>query len=134
MPHRHRARILTSTALAFTVTGTLVAACKGGGKDNAVGRPYANEGDTGAAAPATQQTLSPNPSMGDSTVGMSRGTGVGNAAGDTAGAFGKAAGAHGAIPGKPTSGPPGSGMPNTANGAPQSPVPARPKTTRAPQP
>ena len=93
----------------------------------AMNKPYANNADSGAAAPAAQQTLSPNPSMGDSTVGMSRGTGVANAAGDTAGAFGKAAGAHGAIPGQPTSGPPGAGMKN-ATGAPQSPVPARPHT------
>lgn len=100
----------------------LAAACGGDMKTP----KYANDADTGAAAPATQQTLSPNPGMGDSTVGMSRGTGVGNAAGDTAGAFGKAAGASGAIPGQPTSGPPGAGMQN-ATGAPQSDRPARAK-------
>ena len=100
----------------------LAAACGGDMKTP----KYANDADTGAAAPATQQTLSPNPGMGDSTVGMSRGTGVGNAAGDTAGAFGKAAGASGAIPGQPTSGPPGAGMQN-ATGAPQSDRPANAK-------
>ena len=109
-------------AAAAAAALALAAACGGGSKPG-----YANDADTGAAAPATQQTLSPNPSMGDSTVGMSRGTGVGNAAGDTAGAFGKAAGSHGAVPGKPTSGPPGSGMANTAKGAPQSDQPTTPK-------
>ena len=105
-------------------TAAALAACGGGGpKPN-----YANDADSGAAAPATQQTLSPNPSMGDSTTGMSRGTGVGNMAGDTAGAFGKAAGSHGAVPGQPTSGPPGSGMQN-ATGAPQSSTPATAKPT-----
>lgn len=101
----------------------LLAACGGSTKPN-----YANDADSGAAAPATQQSLSPNPSMGDSTAGMSRGTGVGNMAGDTAGAFGKAAGAHGAVPGQPTSGPPGSGMQN-AKGAPRSNTPATAKPT-----
>jgi hypothetical protein len=53
---------------------------------------YAKDGDTGAAAPATQQTLSPNPSMGDSTMGTARGTGAPGVAGDTLGALGKSAG------------------------------------------
>ena len=124
MPHLLRARLAAAAPLVVAL-----AACGGEMKTP----KYANDGDTGAAAPATQQTLSPNPSMGDSTSGMSRGTGVGNAAGDTAGAFGKAAGQQGAIPGQPTSGPPGSGMQN-ATGAPQSsrpttpkPIPARPQ-------
>jgi len=57
----HRAALVLSCAAA-----TGAAAC--GSKD---GDPkYANEGDTGAAAPATQQTLSPNPAMGDSTQGL----------------------------------------------------------------
>ena len=110
--------IHAAAALALVLAG----ACGGDMKTP----KYANDADTGAAAPATQQTLSPNPGMGDSTVGMSRGTGVGNAAGDTAGAFGKAAGASGAIPGQPTSGPPGAGMQN-ATGAPQSDRPATAK-------
>ena len=88
---------------------------------------YANDGDTGAAAPATQQTLSPNPAMGDSTAGMSRGTGVGNMAGDTAGAFGRAAGTRQPAPGVPASGPPGAGMENKGTGAPQSDQPTTPK-------
>jgi hypothetical protein len=57
----------------------LLAACGGGG-----GRPeYANEGDTGAAAPATQQTLSPNPAMGDSSTGLQGRTGQPGMAGDS---------------------------------------------------
>ena len=112
-------------AAAALVAAALLTACVGGNKKEPPS--YANDADTGAPAPATQQTLSPNPSMGDSTVGMSRGTGVGNAAGDTTGAFQKAAGQHGAVPGQPTSGPPGSGMANTAKGAPQSDQPATPK-------
>jgi hypothetical protein len=102
MSYLRSARLVAGTAIAAAL-----AACGGEMKTP----KYANDGDTGAAAPATQQTLSPNPSMGDSTTGMSRGTGVGNAAGDTTGAFGKAAGQHGAIPGQPTSGPsPDSGL------------------------
>lgn len=124
MPHMLPARRVAGATLV-----ALLAACGGGDMKTP---KYANDADSGAAAPATQQTLSPNPGMGDSTVGMSRGTGVGNMAGDTTGAFGKAAGQHGAVPGQPTSGPAGSGMQN-ATGAPQSkgpttakPVPATP--------
>ncbi len=126
----------TATALgAVALGGAALAACGGdvNTQKGAMKTPYANQGDSGAASPAQQQTLSPNPSMGDSTVGVSRGTGVANAAGDTAGAFGKAAGEHGAVPGKPTSGPSGSGVQN-ATGAPQSATPARPHagTPKAP--
>jgi hypothetical protein len=100
--------ILAATAALLTsASGTLVA-CGGGG--NGGRTEYAKDGDTGAAAPATQQTLSPNPAMGDSTSGMSTRTGRPGAAGDTVGAFGKAAGQQGAVPGRPTAGPPGSGM------------------------
>ena len=123
MPYTHPTRVLAGAAVAA------LAACGGEMKTP----KYANDGDTGAAAPATQQTLSPNPSMGDSTTGMSRGTGEGNAAGDTAGAFGKAAGQHGATPGQPTSGPADSGL-KAQRGAPQTdqpttpkPIPARPQ-------
>lgn len=122
MPHRPTARAAAGALALALAAGLAPAACGGEMKTP----KYANDGDTGAPAPATQQTLSPNPSMGDSTVGMSRGTGVGNAAGDTAGAFGKAAGQHGAVPGQPTSGPAGSGMQN-ATGAPQSSQPATAK-------
>lgn len=117
MPSSRRPAAALAAALAL-------AACSG----KATTPKYANDADSGAASPATQQSLSPNPSMGDSTVGMSRGTGVANMAGDTAGAFGKAAGAHGAVPGQPTSGPPGSGMQN-ATGAPRSSTPATAKPT-----
>ena len=108
-------------AVGLTACGGDVNTQKGGMKT-----PYANNTDSGAAAPATQQSLSPNPSMGDSTTGVSRGTGVANAAGDTAGAHGKAAGSHGLVPGHPTSGPAGSGVQN-ATGAPNSSTPATPK-------
>src|SRR4028119_1744640 len=97
MPPAARARLTAGPAALAAL-----AACGGDMKTP----KYANDGDTGAAAPATQQTLSPNPAMGDSTVGMSRGTGVGNAAGDTAGAFGKAAGTRPARPRAPAPGPP----------------------------
>jgi hypothetical protein len=121
MTRTHIAR--RSAALAASASLAAFAACGGGGNTP----KYANDADTGAAAPATQQTLSPNPSMGDSTVGMSRGTGVGNMAGDTAGAFGKAAGTRQPAPGVPASGPAGSGMENKGTGAPQADAPARPK-------
>lgn len=119
--------LMAAVALAGLTTAGLTAC--GGDLNTQKGgmkTPYANNGDSGAASPGAQQTLSPNPSMGDSTVGVSRGTGVGNAAGDTAGAFGKAAGSHGAIPGQPTSGPAGSGVQN-ATGAPRSSTPAHAK-------
>lgn len=112
----------------LTAAAALVALAACGGS-KAPG--YANDADTGAAAPATQQTLSPNPSMGDSTTGMSRGTGVGNMAGDTTGAFGKAAGTRQPAPGIPASGPEGSGMANRAKGAPQSSTPPSAKPTPA---
>ena len=72
----------------------------------------AKDGDTGAAAPATQQTLSPNPAMGDSTMGAARGTGAPAAAGDTLGALGKSAGS-------PTTGAPADTGPKGATGAPR---------------
>jgi hypothetical protein len=70
-----RATTITGAALA----ATLLAACGGGGKQP----EYANDADTGAAAPATQQTLSPNPAMGDSTQGLQERTGQPQAAGDS---------------------------------------------------
>ena len=101
-----RKSTLVAAATLLTTLSTLLA-CGGteGGRTD-----YAKDGDTGAAAPATQQTLSPNPAMGDSTSGMSTRTAEPSAAGDTAGALGKAAGQQGAVPGRPTSGPPGSGV------------------------
>ena len=100
-----RKSTLVAAATLLTTLSTLLA-CGGteGGRTD-----YAKDGDTGAAAPATQQTLSPNPAMGDSTSGMSTRTAEPQAAGDTAGAFGKAAGQHGAQPGHSTSGPSDSG-------------------------
>lgn len=120
---------------AGVLAGAGLAACGGdvNTQKGAMKTPYANNADSGAASPGQQQSLSPNPSMGDSTAGVSRGTGVANAAGDTAGAHGKAAGQHGSVPGKPTSGPSGSGVQN-ATGAPQSSTPAGPHagTPKAP--
>ena len=109
-PHR---RLALPAALLL-----LAAACGGGGAGEGGRTGYANDADSGAAAPATQQTLSPNPEMGKANPGVERGTGVGNMAGDTTGAYGKAAGAHGAVPGQPTPGPAGSGS-RSAGGAPR---------------
>jgi hypothetical protein len=75
-----------NTCWTLVAVAVALAAC-GGNKTE-----YAKDGDTGAAAPATQQTLSPNPSMGDSTMGAARGTGQPGVAGDTLGALGKSAG------------------------------------------
>lgn len=125
---RHSGRVLAAAVAFAGFGGAGLAACGGdvNTQKGAMKTPYANQGDSGAPAPATQQSLSPNPSMGDSTVGVSRGTGVANAAGDTTGAVGKAAGQHGAVPGKPTSGPAGSGVQNNT-GAPRSSTPASPQ-------
>lgn len=54
----------------WIVTASLCAALAACGGSKGPSPEYANDGDTGAAAPATQQTLSPNPSMGDSTQGL----------------------------------------------------------------
>ena len=93
-----RATFLTYPIVAASL---LVAAC-GGSK----APEYANDGDTGAAAPATQQTLSPNPTMGDSTMASARGTGAPAMAGDTMGATGKSAGVPDSTRGKPRTGAP----------------------------
>jgi hypothetical protein len=61
------------------LAAALLAACGGGAKQP----EYANDADTGAAAPATQQTLSPNPGMGDSTQGLQERAGHGMMAGDS---------------------------------------------------
>jgi predicted small lipoprotein YifL len=107
-------RLIAATgALATLATFATLAACGGAKQPD-----YAKDGATGAAAPATQQSLSPNPTMGDSTTGVSRGTGAAAAAGDTAGAYNKAAGAVGATPGQPTSGPNPAGH-KAATGAPR---------------
>lgn len=122
MPNTPRAAVAALTAVAAAAA---LAACAGTGNTP----KYANDADSGAPAPATQQVLSPNPSMGDSTTGMSRGTGKGGMAGDTAGSFGKAAGSRPAQPGIPASGPANSGMANQGTGAPQSSTPAQAKPT-----
>jgi hypothetical protein len=122
MPYRLTARLAAAAVLAAGL-----AACGSEMKTP----NSANEGDTGAASPGTQQSLSPNPAMGDSTTGMSRGTGVGNAAGDTAGAFGKAAGQHGAVPGRPTSGNSADSGLKAQRGAPQTDQPVTPKPVPA---
>ncbi len=64
MPNHTRA---ARRAAAVLTCLTALAAC-GGSRD--ADPSYAKDGDTGAAAPATQQTLSPNPAMGDSTQGL----------------------------------------------------------------
>lgn len=87
----------TRFSLLPLLAGVALVACGGGGDKPT----YAKDGDTGAAAPATQQTLSPQPNMGDSTAGVAHSTGVGNAAGDTLGAMGKAAGQPQMTPGTP---------------------------------
>jgi hypothetical protein len=55
--HRH---IRHGSTLALGAALALASACS-----KAPEPKYAKDGDTGAAAPATQQTLSPNPQMGD---------------------------------------------------------------------
>jgi predicted outer membrane protein len=86
-PSRSRTVPTTRRWTFMTAAATLaLAAC--GTKEG----EYAKDGDTGAAAPATQQTLSPSPSMGDSTMGTARGTGKPGIAGDTLGSLGKSVG------------------------------------------
>jgi hypothetical protein len=75
MRSRHRTLVTVATALA-SVT---ILACGGEHSDP----QYAKDGDTGAASPATQQTLSPNPQMGDSTQGLQGRTGTPMPAGDS---------------------------------------------------
>ncbi|GLC23965.1 hypothetical protein [Roseisolibacter agri] len=69
----------TTRTIAALLSAALLAAC--GGAD--ARSEHAVDGDTGAAAPATQQTLSPNPAMGDSTQGLQGRTGQPQAAGDS---------------------------------------------------
>jgi hypothetical protein len=94
-------RRTTLLSCSIVAAGVVLAACGGANAPK-----YANDGDTGAAAPATQQTLSPNPTMGDSTMGVARGTGAPAAAGDTMGATGKAAGLPDSTRGQPRTGAP----------------------------
>ena len=78
----------TTSSLLSLAAVVALAACGGATQPD-----YAKDGDTGAAAPATQQTLSPTPTMGDSTTGVSRATGTAAPAGDTTAAYNKGAGA-----------------------------------------
>jgi hypothetical protein len=66
-------------ARGFTLLGAAaaLAACTAGGRDD-----YVKDGDTGAAAPATVQTVN-QPTAPDSTAGVSRRTGTPGNAGDT---------------------------------------------------
>lgn len=77
-----RSWILGITGVALSAVSATMVACSGGKAGDA---DYANDGDTGAAAPATQQTLSPNPAMGDSTQGLQERTGRPGVAGDSGG-------------------------------------------------
>ena len=70
----------TTTTIAALATAALLAAC---GANEDARTQHATDGDTGAAAPATQQTLSPNPAMGDSTQGLQGRTGQPGVAGDS---------------------------------------------------
>ena len=69
-----------TTTIAALATAALLAAC---GASEDARTQHATDGDTGAAAPATQQTLSPNPAMGDSTQGLQDRTGQRGVAGDS---------------------------------------------------
>ena len=84
MKHSSNAAV---AALALAATLTALGACTKGGRDD-----YVRDGDTGAAAPATQLKVD-NPSGPDSTVGVSQRTGARGPAGDTTGAKGAATGA-----------------------------------------
>jgi hypothetical protein len=58
-----RTRLLATLATVLAATSAPLLACSSKTPDP----QYAKDGDTGAAAPATQQSLSPNPSMGDTS-------------------------------------------------------------------
>ena len=70
----------TTTTITAVAAAALLAAC---GANEDARTQHATDGDTGAAAPATQQTLSPNPAMGDSTQGLQDRTGQRGVAGDS---------------------------------------------------
>jgi hypothetical protein len=90
---QHPDRPAASARLARLLGAALLlgaAACGGteGGRTD-----YSRDGDSGAAAPATKQTLSPNPAMGSSTEAQAPGRlGRPAVAGDTLGARGKSTG------------------------------------------
>lgn len=68
---------LTRGATPLLAAALLAACTPAGGRED-----YAKDGDTGAAAPATVQTVN-HPTVADSTAGVSRRTGARGAAGDT---------------------------------------------------
>lgn len=63
MPTRNRTLVALVTATLVGTSATVLACSSSKDPDP----QYAKDGDTGAAAPATQQTLSPNPAMGDTS-------------------------------------------------------------------
>jgi len=65
MHSRNRTLAALITAALVGTSGALFACSSSKDPDP----EYAKDGDTGAAAPATQQTLSPNPAMGDTAQG-----------------------------------------------------------------
>ncbi|AHG89540.1 hypothetical protein J421_2003 [Gemmatirosa kalamazoonensis] len=80
---------MSTTCSLLSLAAVVALAACGGAKQP----DYAKDGDTGAAAPATQQTLSPTPTMGDSAAGVNRGTGGAVPAGDTTAGHAAAKGA-----------------------------------------
>ena len=78
---------LRRLAIGALVAGTLATAC--GKKSDDANMQHRADGDTGAAAPATQRDMSATPGVPDSTAGVSSPTGTGAPAGDTLGAKGK---------------------------------------------
>jgi hypothetical protein len=102
---RTRGTALLAAALALT-------ACTKGGRED-----YVKDADTGAAAPATVQTVN-SPTTPDSTAGVSRRTGVPQAAGDT--------NASGVNKGTIQSNDNTRSVPGAATGAPTTPAPRTP--------
>ena len=80
-----RATRVAALAAALGTTVALGACTKGGRSD------YVQDGDTGAASPATRPTLD-HPNAPDSTAGVSQRTGQRGVAGDTLGSKGQPAG------------------------------------------
>ena len=78
---------LRRLAIGALITGALVTGC--GKKSDDANMQHRADGDTGAAAPATQRDMSATPGVPDSTTGVSSPTGTAAPAGDTLGAKGK---------------------------------------------
>lgn len=62
--HSRNRNAVAAVAAALTLASGSILACSSSKDPDP---KYAKDADTGAAAPATQQTLSPNPQMGDTT-------------------------------------------------------------------